>query len=270
MKRYGLPILVVILLLGIPQALAVYSYTAKLYPGDVVYINNLPIMIDRDKDTNITAAILHIGDRLIIIKEGEKKEINSIEISVSSFNNYAILSISSEKPFEVKFSNEETSQKLETLKEENEKLKEQIQNLTKENEQLKNENAQLKRRISDLEKHLKEAKAQDISELQVQINNLTRENRELKEKIANQTNTINQLKAKAKFLEQQNNEYRTLITKLLEEQAKKSEQSYIEKAKREKLIGSVILKTLLVATGITGLIGFLLYRDKRSWEYGGL
>lgn len=252
------------------NALAIYSWTGKLNVGDELYINNMNIRIDRDRNTNITAAIVDLEGEVFLIKEGEKREVNGIEISVNSFNDYAILSISSKDPFEVKFSSEDSSQELEALKEENEKLKAQVQNLTKENEQLKNENAQLKRRVSDLEKQLKELNAQDVSKLQVQINNLTKENRELKEKIANQTQLINSLKAKANFLEQQNKEYKTLISKLLEEQAQKSEQSYIEKAKKEKLWGSIIIKTIITAGGIVLLVGFLLYRGKRSWEYAKL
>ncbi len=104
-------------------------------------------------------------------------------------------------------------------------------------------------------------------DLQAQITNLTKENRELKAIIANQTREINQLKAKADFLEQQNEEYRTMIQNLLKETAQGSEQDYVEKAKKERLIGSVIIKTLLFATAIVGLIGYGLYRKKRSWEY---
>ena len=71
-------------------------------------------------------------------------------------------------------------------------------------------------------------------------------------------------------MKQQNNEYKTLISKLLEEQAQKSEQSYIEKAKKEKLWGSILLKTIITAGGIVLLAGFLLYRGKRGWEYAKL
>lgn len=267
MKRKLALSMFILLYIGIlGNALAIYSWTGKLNVGDELYINNMNIRIDRDRNTNITAAIVDLEGEVFLIKEGEKREVNGIEISVTSFNDYAILSISSKDPFEVKFSSDASQ----GLKEENEKLKEQVQNLTKENEQLKNENTQLKRRVSDLEKQLKELNAQDVSKLQVQITNLTKENRELKEKIANQTNLINSLKAKANFLEQQNKEYKTLISKLLEEQAQKSEQSYIEKAKKEKLWGSIIIKTIITAGGIVLLVGFLLYRGKRSWEYGGL
>ena len=267
MKRKLALSMFILLYIGIlGNALAIYSYTAKLNVGDEVYINNMSIRIDRDRTTNITAAIVDLEGKVFLIKEGEKREVNGIEISVEAFNDYAIIHISSKEPFEVLFS----SHDIESLKEENQKLKEQVQNLTKQNEQLKDENKALKRRVSDLEKQLKEAKAQDVSKLQMQINNLTKENRELKEKIANQTQLINSLKGENSFLKQQNNEYKTLISKLLEEQAQKSEQSYIEKAKKEKLWGSILLKTIITAGGIVALVGFLLYRGKRGWEYAKL
>ena len=276
MKRFlGLLLLISLILLYIGtlgNALAIYSWTGKLNVGDELYINNMSIKIDRDRTTNITAAIVDHEGEVFLIKEGEKKEINGIEISVNSFNDYAIIHISSKDPFEVKFTPGILTNKIliENLEKENQKLKEQVQNLTKENKQLKDENAQLKRRVSDLEKQLKEAKAQDISKLQMQINNLTKENRELKEKIANQTQLINSLKGENNFLKQQNNEYKSLISTLLEEQAQKSEQSYIEKAKKEKLWGSILLKTIITAGGIVLLAGFLLYRGKRGWEYAKL
>ena len=259
----------ILLYIGIlGNALAIYSYTAKLNVGDELYINNMSIRIDRDRTTNITAAIVDLEGEVFLIKEGEKREVNGIEISVSSFNDYAIIHISSKDPFEVKFTPGILTNKtlIENLEKENQKLKEQVQNLTKQNEQLKDENKALKRRVSDLEKQLKEAKAQDVSKLQMQINNLTKENRELKEKIANQTQLINSLKGENNFLEQQNKEYKTLISKLVEEQAQKSEKNYIEQAKKERLIGSIIIKSLLVGGVVVGLVGDGLYRKKRSWE----
>jgi len=270
-RKLALSIFILLYICILGNALAIYSWTGKLNAGDELYINNMNIKIDKDISTNVTAAIIDHEGEVFLIKSGEKKEINGIEISVNSFNDYAILSISSKDPFEVKFSSsQDVSKELEALKEENQKLKEQVQNLTEEKEQLKDENKALKRRVSDLEKQLKEAKAQDISKLQAQINNLTKENRELKEKIANQTQLINSLKGENNFLKQQNNEYKSLISTLLEEQAQKSEQSYIEKAKKEKLWGSILLKTIATAGGIVALIGFLLYRGKRGWEYAKL
>ena len=105
------------------------------------------------------------------------------------------------------------------------------------------------------------------SKLKAQVANLTKENRQLKAELANQTKQINQLKAKVEFLEQQNEEYRKLIQGLLKEQAQRSEQDYVKKAKKERLIGSVIIKALMAALIVAGLIGYGLYRKKRGWEY---
>ncbi|ALM76218.1 hypothetical protein [Thermococcus barophilus] len=268
MKRL-FPIFLLLYICILGNALAIYSWSGNLNVGDQIYVNNLKIYIDKNIANNRTAAIVYQGaEALAIIYEGEEKTIEGLEISVSEFNDYVILTISSDEPFTISFNAiKDYSAEISKLKEENAKLKQENEQLKKHVESLENENKQLKRRISDLEKQLKEAKAQDVSKLQARINNLTKENRELKAQIANQTNLINQLKAKAQFLEQQNNEYRTLITKLLEEQAQKSEQSYIEKAKKERLIGSIIIKTLIFAGLIVGLAGFLLYRGKKSWEY---
>ena len=271
-RKLALSIFILLYICILGNALAIYSWTGKLNAGDELYINNMNIKIDKDISTNVTAAIIDHEGEVFLIKSGEKKEINGIEISVSSFNDYAIIHISSKDPFEVKFTPGILTNKtlIENLEKENQKLKEQVQNLTEEKEQLKDENKALKRRVSDLEKQLKEGKAQDISKLQAQINNLTKENRELKEKIANQTQLINSLKGENNFLKQQNNEYKSLISTLLEEQAQKSEQSYIEQAKKEKLWGSILLKTIITAGGIVLLAGFLLYRGKRGWEYAKL
>ncbi|AEH25096.1 hypothetical protein [Pyrococcus yayanosii] len=267
MKRFLSPIFIIILLGTL--ASATYSWTGKLNVGDQIYVNDLTIQIDKNKADNRTAAVIYKDGQLLgLIYAGSSKTFEGLEISVSEFNDYAILSISSDEPFTISFNAvKDYSAEISRLKEENAKLKQENEQLKKQVENLENENKQLKRRVSDLEKQLKEAKAQDVSKLQARINNLTKENRELKAQIANQTNLINQLKAKAQFLEQQNNEYRTLITKLLEEQAQKSEKSYIEKAKKERLIGSIIIKTLIFAGLIVGLAGFLLYRGKKSWEY---
>jgi len=106
-----------------------------------------------------------------------------------------------------------------------------------------------------------------VQDLQAKIVNLTKENRELKAELANLTNKYNTLKARADFLEQQNEEYRTMLQNLLGETAKGSEEDYIEQAKKERLIGSVIIKTLVAALVVVGLIGYGLHRKKRGWEY---
>ena len=111
------------------------------------------------------------------------------------------------------------------------------------------------------------AAANNTNNLHAKLVNLTKENRELKAELANLTKQYNQLKAENEFLKQQNAEYRKLIQGLLKEQAQKSEQNYIEKARKERLIGSVIIKALIFSLAVVGLIGFLLYRKKRSWEY---
>lgn len=268
MKR-SLPF--IILLLGtLSLASATYSWTGRLSVGDKLYVNELIIQIDKNKADNRTAAIVYQGNQLLgLIYAGNSGTFEGLEIRIDEFNDYVLVSISSEDPFTISFNaTKDYSAEINKLKEENTRLKQENEQLKKQVENLENENKQLKGRISDLEKQLSQTKA--VSKLQVQINNLTKENRELKAQIANQTNLINQLKAKAQFLEQQNNEYRTLITKLLEEQAQKSEQSYIEKAKKERLIGSVIIKTLIFSLAVVGLIGYGLYRKKRGWEFGGL
>lgn len=268
MRAKVFPIFLLLYICILGNALAIYSWSGNLNVGDQIYVNNLKIYIDMNQLNNKTAAIVYQGtEALTIIYEGEEKTVEGLEISITRFNDYVLVSISSEDPFTISFNaTKDYSAEINKLKEENTKLKQENEQLKKQVESLENEDKQLKGRISDLEKQLSQAKAQDVSKLQVQINNLTKENRELKAQIANQTNLINQLKAKAQFLEQQNNEYRTLITKLLEEQAQKSEQSYIEKAKKEKLIGSVIIKSLLFGGIVVGLVGYGLYRKKRSWE----
>nr|WP_252967556.1 hypothetical protein [Pyrococcus abyssi] len=254
-KHSLLPLLFLILIFITP-ANAIFTLTASLEPGTEFYVNNLKAIVDLDKRYGRSMLIVN-GTHII---EGEEKTIAGITFKVMTFKNKTIVSITSNKPFELTFTRNEN---IDTLKA-------RIRILEEQNEQLKNENKQLKRRISELEKQLSQAKAQDVSKLKAQINNLTKENRELKSKLANITTSYNKLKAKAEFLEQQNNEYRTLLSKLIEEQAKKSEQKYIEKAKKERLIGSIIMKSLIFSLIVVVIIGYGLYRKKRSWEFGGL
>ncbi|WP_456328388.1 hypothetical protein [Archaeoglobus sp.] len=250
---------------------ATYSWSGSLYIGDKLQVNDLTIHIDMNKIDNTTAAVVYKdGQVKALIYENESKEIENLNIEVHKFNDYVILSITSEKPFTLSFNEtkemKDYSNEINALKEENAKLKQENKQLKKQVEQLTNENKALKRRVSDLEKQLKDLNAQDVSKLQAQINNLTKENRELKERIANQTQLINSLKGENNFLEQQNKEYKTLISTLVEGQAQKSEKNYIEKAKKERLIGSIIIKSLLVGGVVVGLVGYGLYRKKRSWE----
>lgn len=268
MKRFFL-IFIIILIGTLSLVSATYSWTGRLSVGDKLYVNELIIQIDKNKADKRTAAIVYQGNQLLgLVYAGDSETFKGLEIRIDEFNNYVLVSISSQEPFTISFNKtKDYSAEINKLKEENTKLKQENGQLKKQVESLTNENKQLKRRVSDLEKQLKEARAQDVSKLQAKIANLTKENRVLKEKLANQTNLVNQYKAKSKFLEQQNNEYKTLITKLLEEQAQKSEKNYIEQAKKERLIGSIIIKALIVGGLLVGGIGFLLYKIKKSWEY---
>ena len=114
------------------------------------------------------------------------------------------------------------------------------------------------------------AAANNTNNLHAKLVNLTKENRELKAELANLTKQYNQLKAENEFLKQQNSEYRTMIQKLLEDASSKSEQNYIEKARKERLIGSVLLKSILFAGLVVGLIGYGLHRVKRRHDFAGL
>jgi len=142
-----------------------------------------------------------------------------------------------------------------------------IGNLTAQVAALEEKNRKLRGQISELENKLKTS---NLTVLQARLLNLTKENRKLKAELANLTNKYNQLKAKAEFLEQQNGEYRGIIEQVMKEESQQSKQSYIEKAKKERLIGSVIIKALIFSLIIVGLIGYGLYKKKRSWELGGL
>jgi len=106
--------------------------------------------------------------------------------------------------------------------------------------------------------------------LQAKIVNLTKENRQLKAELANLTRELNQLKAENEFLKQQNEEYRQIIQQVMKSESEQSKQSYIEKAKKERLIGSVLLKSLLASLAVVGLVGYGLYRTKRRHEFAGL
>jgi len=112
--------------------------------------------------------------------------------------------------------------------------------------------------------------SKQVQDLQAKIVNLTKENRELKAQLANLTKKLNQLEAENAFLKQQNEEYRQIIQQVMNEQSSEAKQSYIEKAKKEKLVGSVLIKALITSFVVVGLIGYGLYKKKRSWELGGL
>ena len=112
--------------------------------------------------------------------------------------------------------------------------------------------------------------SKQVQDLQAKIVNLTKENRQLKAELANLTRELNQLKAENEFLKQQNEEYRQIIQQVMKSESEQSKQSYIEKAKKERLIGSVLLKSLLASLAVVGLVGYGLYRTKRRHEFAGL
>ena len=112
--------------------------------------------------------------------------------------------------------------------------------------------------------------SKQVQDLQAKIVNLTKENRELKAQLANLTKKLNQLEAENAFLKQQNEEYRQIIQQVMNEQSSEAKQSYIEKAKKEKLVGSVLIKALITSLVVVGLIGYGLYRIKRRHEFAGL
>jgi len=138
-------------------------------------------------------------------------------------------------------------------------------NFTLRIQKLKGEKAQLERQVEQLKGQIK-----DYPKLQARLLNLTRENREFKVELANLTQRYNNLKGENDFLRKQNAEYKGLISSLLEKQSRQSTNQYLEEAKKEKLIGSVLLKTIIFSLIVVGLIGYLLYRKKKSWELGGL
>ncbi|MFA4700146.1 hypothetical protein [Pyrococcus kukulkanii] len=261
MKRL-LPILLIILLST--PGFAYYSWTGTVDPGTILYVGNLTVKVDREVSGN--RSILSIGDTYVM--EGQKKTIQGLTFEVKTFNNKTYVLITSEKPFEVKFSKATLiGEETEKLKKQVEELKAELESANKKIKALQDENARLKRRLSELEKQKQTA---DVSKLKRQIANLTKENRALREQIANLTERINALLGENEFLKQQNSEYKKLISSLLKEQAQRSEQDYLEKAKREKLIGSILLKSLVFSLMIVITAGYLLYRAKRSYEYGGL
>ncbi|NJD99520.1 hypothetical protein E3E26_06945 [Thermococcus sp. LS1] len=262
MKRFTIPfiILIYIGLSGLVGAL--YTWTGTADVGSHIYVNDLTLTVDQDNITKELALIIEKNGQLLgLLKAGESGEFQGLSISFKEFNGYGIISIQSEEFFTVSIT---SSSELEQLRQENTVLRAENEELKKEVQSLTAENKKLKQQVSELEKQL--SSQPDVQGLQAQITNLTKENRELKAQIANLTNKVNQLKAENEFLSQQNEEYRTMIQNLLKETAQGSEQDYIEQAKKERLIGSVLLKSILFAGVIVGLIGYGLYKKKRGWE----
>jgi len=268
-KRYVLIPIIIYMIIGFGPASAAsfYNWSGNLEVGESVHVEGLTLTVDKNNATGELALIIRAPDRLLsLLKAGESGEFQGLEINFNEFNGYGIVDISSEKPFAVTFNaTEDYTKQIEELKQENTALKAENEKLKEQVQQLKEENTKLKQRVSELEK---QAQSQpNTAELNARIVNLTKENRELKAELANLTNKYNTLKAKAGFLEQQNEEYRTMIQNLLKGTAQGSEEDYIEQAKKERLIGSVLLKSILSAGVIVGLIGYGLYRKKRGWEY---
>jgi len=266
--------LLVMYMLSISPILATtfYTWTGTLEVGQSIYINGIHMYLDQDKRTGELALVIEAPSGLQLVYENSTSTIEELEISLSSFGKHGVISISSEKPFSVTFNTTEDYQKQvdelkkenAQLKSENERLSKQIQSLTEENKKLKAQVDSLKKENAQLKEKLKSQP--NTAELQAKLVNLTKENRELKAELANLTNKYNALKAKADFFEQQNEEYRQIIQQVMNEQSSEAKQSYIEKAKKERLIGSVLLKSLIGSVFLVGLVGYGLYRKKRSWE----
>lgn len=253
-----------------------YSWSGKLNLGQSVYLDGNRVLIDFDNATNTAAAVLHLNGDTYIVRQGQTEKVGRYTIQVQRFNDYVILSISAAEPFSVSFNaTEDYSEQVKILKEENARLKSENEKLSKQVQSLTEENKKLKAQVDSLKKENAQLKGEmkgqpNTAALDARLVNLTRENRELKAELANITTKYNALKAKADFLSQQNDEYRTMIQNLLKETAQGSTEDYIQKAKKERLIGSVLLKSILLAGVVVGLVGYGLYKKKRSWELGGL
>lgn len=260
-KHILIPIIIYMILgSGMASGASFYSWNGKLLLGDKLRVDGLTLTVDADKTSGeLVLIVRNESSTVAILKDGEFVKVGELTISFNEMNDYCLIAVSSDEFFNVAIPTPEPqeSSELEALEEENGALK-------KENKQLKDENTKLKQRVSELEKQVQNKP--NTAELNAKVLNLTKENRELKAELANLTNKYNTLKARADFLEQQNEEYRTMIRNLLGETAKGSEEDYIEQAKKERLIGSVLLKSLLVSLVVVGLIGYGLYRKKRGWE----
>ncbi|NJE47320.1 hypothetical protein E3E35_07895 [Thermococcus sp. GR7] len=262
------PILIYMIIgFGLASAASFYKWSGSLEVGESVHVEGLTLTVDKNNATGELALIIRAPDKLLgLLKASESGEFEGLSISFKEFNGYGIIDISSGTPFSVSFTTSEDYQKqIEELKQENTALRAENEELKKEVQSLTAENKKLKQQVSELQSKLENQP--NTAELRTQITNLTKENRELKAQLANLTNKVNQLKAENEFLSQQNEEYRTMIQNLLKETAQGSEQDYIEQAKKERLIGSVLLKSILFAGAIVGLIGYGLYKKKRGWEY---
>lgn len=256
-----LPIIIYMIIgFGLASATSFYTWTGSIHVGEKVKVNDIILTVDKD---NRTGALALVVDGKLLF-DRQEMQVENLKISFTAFGDYGVVTVESAKPFSVNTN----SENIQALKEENERLKAENANLTKQVKSLQEENEKLKRQVSELQGKVKNQP--NTAALNVQIVNLTKENRELKAQLANITNKYNALQAKADFLEQQNEEYRKIIQTLLQEASQNSEQDYIKKAKKERLIGSVLLKTLVFGGMIVGLIGYGLYKAKRRHEFAGL
>ncbi|BAD84791.1 hypothetical protein, conserved, containing leucine zipper motif [Thermococcus kodakarensis KOD1] len=266
MKRLVFAFILFLLTASLASGGTLYDWSGSLSVGERVYINDLSLLVDKNIKTNETVLVIEQDSQIqTILGDGENYTTKGLEILFAALGDEGYVHVESEKPFAVSFSAPDEAAE---LRNENTELREKLANLTTKYNKLAKENEQLKQQVSELQSKLKNQP--NTAELNAKILNLTRENRELKAQLANLTNQYNAVKAKADFLEQQNDEYRKMIQTLLEDASQKSEQSYIEKAKKEKLVGSVIIKAIAFSVIVVGLIGYGLYRKKRSWELGGL
>ena len=271
MKALVLILIYMIIGFGSASATSFYKWSGSLEIGESVHVEDLTLTVDKDNATGELALIVRAldGSILGLLKAGESSEFQELEVDFKEFNGYGIVDISSEKPFSVSFNATEDYQKqIEELKQENAQLKSENEKLSKQIQSLQTENKQLKQQVSDLKNKLKNQP--NTAELQTKLVNLTKENRELKAELKNITDKYNALKAKADFLSQQNEEYRTMIQTLLKDASEKSEQDYVQKAKKERLIGSVLLKSIIFSLVVVGLVGYGLYRVRRRHEFAGL
>ena len=265
--KFWIPI--IICMLSIAPALAVtYSWSGALDVGQSINVNNLALIVDQNNRTGQLALIVENGsDILALIQGNGSTKIGNLTISFVGFNGKGYITVQGPGLFTVG----QSSSANPALLAENARLKEQVGNLTREISALKSENAKLKAQVDSLKKENSQLKEKlksqpNTAELNAKLVNLTKENRELKAELANLTRQYNALKAKADFLEQQNEEYRQIIQQVMNEQSSEAKQSYIEKAKKEALIGSVLWKSLIGSVVMVGLVGYGLYRKKRAWE----
>ncbi len=266
-----IPILIYMILgFGSASAASFYTWSGNLEVGQSVYLNDLTLTVDQDNVTGELALIVESSGRVLgLLRPNQSGKFDEISISFQEWKGYGVISAQSEKPFSISFTTARQYQREMTqLEQENARLKSENEKLSKQVQGLQSENKQLKQQVSDLQSKLKNQP--NTAKLNAKLVNLTKQNRALKAELANLTRQYNALKAKADFLSQQNEEYRQIIQQVMNEQSSEAKQSYIEKAKKEKIIGSVLLKSIIFAGVVVGLVGYGLYRKKRGWELGGL